>query len=60
MENWDSGFIGKTFLTRKLIDEKLPVKINLPLFHHSMCEAKILASIKSLVFNKLYKFRDVT
>jgi len=43
MENWDSEFIGKTLLTRKLINMKLPIKnqhSNIPPFHHSMCEAK--------------------
>jgi hypothetical protein len=53
MENWDIWFIGEPLLTRKLIKEKPPKKINIPIFHHSICEAIILASKKSLEYQKV-------
>jgi hypothetical protein len=43
----------ENLLTRKLINEKLPVRINIPIFHHSMGEAKTLASKNPLNINKL-------
>jgi len=36
---WDSdllALLAKFLLTGKLINEKLPFKINIPLFHHSI------------------------
>jgi hypothetical protein len=34
--NWVSGLLAKLLLTGKLINEKLPFKINIPIFHHSI------------------------
>jgi hypothetical protein len=46
LEQWNTGimgsgrlgqwFVGKTLLTRKLINERLPYKTIIPLFHHSI------------------------
>jgi len=41
---WDSALLAEFLLTEKLINEKLLIEINIPLFHYSMCEAKTQAS----------------
>ena len=60
-------FVGKIILTRHVTNEKVPPKTSsqrriyiIPPFHYSMCEAKAETSQKSLYFNKLYNFRDVS
>jgi hypothetical protein len=56
LEKWDFGLLGIFFLTIKLLmfkNKKLPFKTNIPLFHHSMCEAKHQTSINSFNFSKL-------
>ena len=43
MEEWYSGLLVKFILKGKyntFINEELPLKINIPTFHYSMCEAK--------------------
>jgi hypothetical protein len=47
---WTRGFMGTNSLQEKLKIGHLPL---IPLFQHSMCEAKKLASKKALIFNKL-------
>ncbi len=40
-----AGFIGKFYLTWKLImliEKILPFKINIPIFHHSICRIVVL------------------
>jgi len=60
MEHWNNGFcearaevyrqnpIGRTLLTKNLINERLPHKIIIPTFQYSMCEA-IGNSLKKLL-----------
>jgi len=64
---WNTGLLVKSLLTRKTIIEYFLLIINpdkdgifdIPLFHHSMCEAEDQTSKNSFVLNKLYNLRDV-
>jgi hypothetical protein len=49
----DSGLSVKILLTGKLINEKLLFKLNIPIFHYSMCAAKTQASKNSFNFPAL-------
>jgi len=58
LECWNNGilgsgklrqwFIGKTLLTRKLINDRVPYKIIIPTFQYSICEA-IRNSLKTII-----------
>jgi len=59
MGRWEIELSLKFILTRKFkifINEKLPLKTNIPIFHYSMCEAKGIYLINNFNFSVLYKF----
>jgi len=57
MDHWSIG--KKPFLTGKLINGKVSFNINIPPFHYSRCETRILTSTTPCKFNELQKFRDI-
>jgi hypothetical protein len=53
---WESGLLIKSILTEQLkksTNNKIPLKTNIPLFHHSICETIEHASINPFSYIEL-------